>query len=277
MTLVLGYHFLSGIVVVADCRASYADGNVYDNLQKLYQVGDYTVLGFAGPLAGAAQVLEDIRRRRAEPSKRSTAVHADELERWIRGRYRRVAEKDRRNLSFLVASVAPWKARRFQLRTRIALPDIPDLSCFCLRPSRSRPGELVRDQWNDIKILGVREELHREIRGTLLDTFPDCFLRPRGEAIFRGTRALMRALAERDPAVGGLMQCAVLDANGVGWPDYDFGDIALQSREGRYVQVDKRTGQAVELLAVWEWLARRDFGPGSGESVRFTIPPAART
>src|SRR6266536_3621701 len=101
VTVVAAMHHLSGITIIADSRVSFGENRpVHDGLQKLYQVGDKIVLGFAGPLAGAHFVIEAIRENRKRSSNRAVNASIQDVERWIRRAYRDITlPKDRHNLS----------------------------------------------------------------------------------------------------------------------------------------------------------------------------------
>lgn len=60
MTAVIGFNWLTEVVMVADSRVSWANGRYQDNLRKLYILGDgkkSVAVGFSGNLQGANRVL----------------------------------------------------------------------------------------------------------------------------------------------------------------------------------------------------------------------------
>ena len=64
MTVVIACKFWKALAVIADCRVCYQPPylEVDDYLQKLYQIGDRLVIGFAGPLEGAHRVMDLVRK-----------------------------------------------------------------------------------------------------------------------------------------------------------------------------------------------------------------------
>lgn len=276
MTVVLTNHFLSGVAIIADCRVSYGTGfPVHDGLQKLYPIGKHTVLGFSGPLAGACQVIEAIRKHRSRQSERVAAAILLDVERWIRHAYRNIRSAgERKNLSFLLASVEPNKVTRFApgIKAKFNLPDIPRCKTFALVPSPGDPSELVKQQRYNVKVIGVKEDAVGPIRVALTDRFVNQFHSPRGEEVIRGSLEALRIARDNHPeTVGGLFQCAILDAEGVGWADYEVGEIALKTEAGRYVQHNKITGEKKPLLTVWEWRERHGFCQPPGASDVFDL------
>jgi 20S proteasome alpha/beta subunit len=71
MTIVMAYRTWKSVAVIADCRVSYNPPyeDVDDYLQKLYQIGTRLVIGFAGPLQGAYQIMELVRANARSYSK----------------------------------------------------------------------------------------------------------------------------------------------------------------------------------------------------------------
>lgn len=172
MTVVVACWYLKTLVVVADCRVSYTCvDTVDDNLQKLYQIGDRLVLGFAGPLAGAYRVLKRVRANMAQYSKRLVAVSLQtDVERWIRYEYERISNPaDRRDLSFLLASVELRREKRSRWRTPEGkeqpkpgwFPCLPEFRVLTLVPSQSRPDDLVREEKAGFKVIGIRSKEER--------------------------------------------------------------------------------------------------------------------
>jgi 20S proteasome alpha/beta subunit len=106
MTVVVACRFLKTATIFADCRVSYANSqakDVDDNLQKIYQIGDKMVIGFSGPLSGAFQVMEVLRKNLKTYSKPPVASNLQrDVERWIRYEYQQIKEEERKNLSFIL-------------------------------------------------------------------------------------------------------------------------------------------------------------------------------
>ena len=265
MTVVVACWFLKSVAVIADCRVSYVPtGVVDDNLQKIYQIGERAVLGFSGPLPGAYQVVELVRRNMRGYSKRPVASNLRmDVERWIRYEYRKIRPpENRKNLGFLLATVEPRRKARSRWVTPEGkerpeprgFPWRPEFHMLVLKPSQSRPGELVKEEKGLIKILGIRDEEHcSAIEGAVQSLYDMASRYPR-EGARMVANALQSVLMKRQvPWVGGLFQCALLSAKGIEWLGHGFGDVALDFANGRYVQRNTSTGRAVPLRAIWEW------------------------
>jgi len=266
MTLVLVCRFLKTTAVIADCRVSY-DGSqaVDDNLQKLYPIEGKVVLGFAGPLAGAATVMDCIRQNlmRRKPHKSASKLLSD-LERWIRWEYRRIeTPMDRRNLTFLLASVEAGRPVRSTWRSQDGMPkptpswyaDVPEQRTIALRPSQRNPEKLLAQRKGMCKVVGVRHHVRERIEAHINELYGFSLGDPIRQAVAVAQALMGLCMEMHIETVGGLFQIALLGRNGIQWVSYGGGDVALRSEEGRHVQVNHATGVRVPLDSIWEWMA----------------------
>lgn len=267
MTVVIACRFLKSITVIADCRVSYTGKSaVDDNLQKIYPVDERMVIGFSGPLAGAYQVLDAVKKNQQSYSKNPVAVNLMvDVERWIKHTYRLVRPADRKNLSFVLATVEPKRESRSRWRTQNGaekskpswFPFVPELRATVLKPSQSEPTELKRSNSGICGIIGVQTEIQNAIQERVMNMYGFSFKQPKlqAQAILD---ALMLELKEKQiVSVGGLFQCAVLSLNGVEWLSYglpsDLGDVSLTIENGQYIQRDNVSGRVVPLMNIWQW------------------------
>lgn len=273
MTLVLACRFLKSTAVIADCRVSY-DGSqaVDDNLQKLYQIEGKVVLGFTGPLAGAARVMDRIRRNSARHKRRKSASKLlSDLERWIRWEYRRIENPmDRKNLSFLLASVEPgrrvrstWRSQDGALRpTPSWYARVPEQRTLVLRPSTREPEKLVPERTGMCKVLGVGQHARDQIEAQIRELYGFSFRHPGTQGVVVAQALMGLCMKMRIGTVGGLFQVAVLGQDGIQWFSYGGSEVALRVENGGYVQVNNATGARVPLANIWDWMAGRS-SPGS--------------
>ena len=64
MTWVIGASSVFGVgMLVSDVRVSFPDGQSRDMLRKLYPLGPYIGLGFAGSVAASFAILNEVRPR----------------------------------------------------------------------------------------------------------------------------------------------------------------------------------------------------------------------
>ncbi len=272
MTVVIACRFVKHIAVFADCRVSYEHTNsVDDNLQKIYQIGKRMVLGFSGPLQGAYRVMQAVRRNAGAYSKRPVASNLQtDVERWIRHEYREIEQPEhRKGLSFMLVTVEPRREARSTHKRRLSdgteieipkpkcFPSAPELSTLVLKPSQSRPGELVKEGKGLFKIIGVQDEVRNAIQRTLEGSYGFAFKQPTLQAQAVVDWLMVTLMESGVIEVGGLFQCALLGANGIQWLRYGlpshYGEVALDMVEGRYVQRDSVTGRTVPLRTIWEW------------------------
>jgi hypothetical protein len=274
MTIVIAYRFLTHIAVFADCRVSYeSTGAVDDNLQKIYQVGERMVLGFAGPVLGAHQVMSRIRENLSKTYPRRRRPVADNLmkdvERWIQHEYQEIRQPEaRENLSFILASLEPSREARSRCvspdGTEIPkpkwIPSGPELRTLALKPHRSRPSELYTEEKAHCKIIGIQDDTVRNaVQRRLDENFSSWYKQPLWIQARIAVDCVMITLMESGVSkTGGLLQCAMLGKWGVRWFPYessgDCGNVGLYVENGRFMQRDNVTEETIPLLAVWEWV-----------------------
>jgi len=73
MTVVLGQHFMEGVAVIADCRASlFKSGKTYawrDNTQKIFFLNPEIIIGFAGDIEFAGSMIAFVSHHMASKPK----------------------------------------------------------------------------------------------------------------------------------------------------------------------------------------------------------------
>lgn len=274
MTVLIALRHLSGVTIIADSRVSFGTSQpVHDGLQKLYQVGDKIVFGFTGPLAGAFQVIQEIKKNRNRNSRSAKNTTVRDVERWIRYAYQNISFNDRRGLSFLIARSDNKRLKSFgkHIQAKYGIPDFPETELFTLEPSQKNPAELIKIR-QVISVIGVKPEFKVSIKEVFLDSFTDLLQSPGGQnTINLGINAIKIASSKHPDTIGGLFQCAVMDSRGIGWASYDNEDVSLTFEDGRYMQHNKRTGQKIPLLTVWEWGSYYGFKQPPPNATTFEI------
>jgi hypothetical protein len=272
MTVVAAIPFFQYLVVIADSRVSYQDipGEADDILQKLYPIGNKTfgfrvVIGFSGPLRGAYEVLEGVRKKARSYSKPAVAANLlKDIVRWIQFDYRRVQPENRKGLSFLLAAVEP--SRDKSVKKPDWIPFIPSFSSLTLKPSDTEPAKLVIESRNIIKAIGVSDEEFRdELKDKMQKYFGLQYKYPEigMQMVVDDLMLYFMQRQDKHNKVGGLFQCANLSAEGVKWLSYgSIGDIVMKFENGGYVQQNKITGKTVPLMTISEW-GKHQPSPGS--------------
>jgi len=287
MTVVIACRFLNSIILIADCRVSYSgQDTVDDNLQKLYPLDEKIVIGFSGPLVGAHQILEAVKRNRKAYQKRATAANLlSDVERWIRHEYRMIKEpKDRKDLSFILASDDPKREMRSIWHTQDGreiskpqwFPFVPELREIKLYPSTSKPENLHKEEKGMCKIIGVNDDDQKAIEKRLMDLFGFEFKQPKLQALVIVNTLMYDLMERRIITVGGLFQCAVLSDMGIEWLSYslpsDYGNVSLEIVNGQYIQRDNITGKVVPLMTIWQWQKEWQKNPHPGRFGTFEDP-----
>lgn len=270
MTIVLAYPFLREIGIIADCRVSYPFPQEPDDcLQKLYQIHNRLVIGFAGPLNGAFKVLEHVRINALKYPRRLSALKLQaDVERWIRYAYKELNQADRLNLSFLLAAIEPrrekpskWYHDGVEIPKPRWFPYVPDSRIVALKPSNQNPSDLVKEE-KGMKIIGIAQESSAEIERQANRLFGFSLNQPQLRM-----QALMFYLkyhltSRQFNTVGGLLQSALLGERGIIWVGYAGPTVILEEHHGRFVQRDTVSGRTLPLMTIWEWAALKP-SPGS--------------
>jgi hypothetical protein len=290
MTVVIAFRFLQHVAVFADCRVSYGDSSeVDDNLQKLYQIDKRMVLGFSGPLEGAYQVIQAVKRNIRPEGRRLVASNLQmDVERWIRHEYQQIKQPDRKGLSFLIATVEPLRRERptykrgcpdgadIEISEPKWVPRAPELSVLVLKPSRSKPHKLVRRQGRKFMTIGVGREAREAIQRELERLYGFALKLRHVQAEVAVNSVMATLMKQQIDTVGGLFPGALLSADGINWIRYHSpsaeGDVTLAIEDGHYVQIDNRTGRRVPLKTIWEWFEERSSAPPRGSSGVFEDP-----
>jgi hypothetical protein len=223
------------------------------------------VIGFSGPLSGAYEVLEGVRKQAKSYSKRGVAANLlKDIVRWIQFNYRQVKPENRKGLSFLLAAVEPSRDKSISKPDWI--PFIPTFSSLTLRPSDAEPAKLVVESKNIIKTIGVHdEEFLNALEDKTQKYFDIQFKYPEigMQLVIDDLMLYFMQRQDKHNKVGGLFQCANLSVEGVKWLSYgSIGDIVMKFKNNRYIQQNKITGKTVPLMTIREW-GKYQPSPGS--------------
>jgi len=272
MTIVVAYKAWKAVAVIADCRVSYESPyeEVDDCLQKLYQIHDRLVMGFAGPLQGAYEVMRLVRENTRNYPRHPTAHNLQlDVERWVRYKYRGLNADERQNLGFLIATIEPRREKRsiwYRNGKEVPkpgwFPRVPEWKTIALRPSEKKPGELIKEESGFIKTIGIAGEDRQVVEQVVQKLYGFAFKQP--ELQMQAVMGTLKyeLMRRRVRAVGGLFQCALLSERGIQWLGYACGDVTLKLVQGRFVQHNMVTGETLPLMAIWEWAELRPL-PGS--------------
>ncbi len=218
MTVVVACHYLKTAVVVADCRVSYGKGAncVDDNLLKLYPFSN-VILGFAGPLKGANEVVGAVRENYRNYSKPKIASNLiSDMERWIKHAYRDIDLADRKNLQFILAAVEPNREPRAVWRNKngeeISKPEWasnrPEIKIISLKPPQSNSEKLIttRSGHGLCHIIGVGTEIRDKIARWAGETLNFSAQSPKQQARVLADGLMAILMKEKVETVGGLFQ-----------------------------------------------------------------------
>jgi hypothetical protein len=299
MTVIAGVSLFNGVMLASDCRVTVKRPGwrtvARDEAQKIFPLTATSVIGFAGDVATASALIEDLfrqirRGRRIDP----VSLH-HWLPRFFRSSYSALSKKKRAGrVDFMVGSVVPGRLnvidrqKAADLLKVIALGSssiqrgfLPDVLMHVLMTD---PGHAMVPIPNSIAgllctlssprfqpqyirplefaAIGSGQHATIEMRRTadwLLAGVPgNDFIE--SQAL---TSAVSQFVAERQiQDVGGMYPCVKIDQRGpvcLGarhrYPLYEVS-LTVDPKNGRWIQENHTTGKKIELLYPWEILRR---------------------
>ena len=107
MTAIIAINFHYKVIVVADCRVTWTGQNSkrkQDNIQKLYPIDKFGILGFSGDLVPAKAVMTAIRDRlNAAPVGYIGVALAEVISKVSREEYSKLGVEDKGELQLMLA------------------------------------------------------------------------------------------------------------------------------------------------------------------------------
>jgi hypothetical protein len=185
-------------------------------------------------------------------------------------------------LSFIIATVEPHRETRSKWRTPEGreipkpgwFPYIPELRILALKPSKSKPDELIKYEKGPCQIIGIQDpETQNAIRERLDRLFSFASKYPKLQARVVADALTIICMERQIRTVGGLFQAVLLSVSGVKWPTYSSpgnqGSVALDIANGKYIQRDNITRREVPLKPIWEWWQEWQTTPSLPSSIVF--------
>jgi hypothetical protein len=130
--------------------------------------------------------------------------------------------------------------------------DPPEMKIIELRPSRSKPEELVKEEKGMCTIIGVAEDVQNAIQSQIQQFFGFAFKQPRFQVQAIAEVLTVTLMEKQVSKVGGLFQVALLGAHGIEWLAYGDNQVVMNIIDGRYVQ-QTTNGRTIPVKPIWEW------------------------
>lgn len=277
MTVVLGQHFMEGVAVMADCRASISkSGKVTpwrDNTQKVFFLNPEIVLGFAGDIGFAGSIISFVSHHmETKPEFGQPHVFSKKAPSVFKYAYKKLCEQtgSKPSVAFIIAGndlsrkqkvvdkdgkFAGYVSITEKIVFKMSAPDfLPEFA------SIAKPNVIIGSGTPGL------EEIEK-------DLFSLQFNVNGGDVTFGAVisdHALRENIKKKGiDTVGGLSQIAVIDNKGPRFIPYQgkreaFSDgeldVEMIIRNGRFVQRDLVTGKEVELLFPPEVVSITDQG-----------------
>ena len=246
MTMVVGCHFPEGIVLIADSRASWIEGEespdtVYqDILQKILPLAEGIVIGFAGDVKCALAVMSHIHERvRSTTKLRNIRILGTELSRHAKNYYRQYCVKlrQRPRIELLLAGLDNKKKEVY-----LWIYESPIFS----------PKEVK----SNFAIIGSGALIEQSLnqKWATLFTHQPGNLKAKADWLFPELRQQLEEQSIMN--VGGLFQILLIDETGVRPltygsvtldPDQFSENYEMRIKRGVWEQVNITTGDSVKL------------------------------
>jgi len=266
MTAILAIDGFYQIMVVADCRVTWltTPPKLQDNLQKVYPLGPTGVIGFAGGVAAAKAIFNDVRKETSSRSLPSTARDiVNDIAAWARTRYSQLSQRDKIDLELMyvasdygrVTLVTSNVTFAKNILVKFVSPNFEpafQTDFVALGYAKQYPADVIRKNMEGMLSLGLDPVGQKMLIGSSIGVY--------GEGL---------AKIAGDP-VGGLFCIGIVSARGVGWSSYSIGDqVKLEIENGTFVQYDLKDGRRIPLKTIWDFDARR---PDAGNLAFKTRP-----
>jgi len=268
MTVVVGFNWLSEMVMIADTRVSWPHGTLppQDNLIKLYTFRDHqgkaAVLGFSGKICAAKAVLVYLKQRVFPNYGRPfiMATLKDNLQGWIeRVVTTKLTPEARAELKFVLCGAEPSRhppvARNGKV---VGFLSVPELHLYRYVIAKNS-GRVMVSRNCGFAIIGSGQQLEKEIHQKVNQTIRFGFASPQlhwaRAALISDVIALMFRDRPSDK-VGGPFQTIRVTANGISehytWPPVGgSANVQVQRVGGRLTIRNRESGETYDLYPIW--------------------------
>ena len=253
MTMVIGCHFPEGVVLLADSRASWVEGEksqdtIYqDTLQKILPLAEGMVIGFAGDVACALAVMSHVHENvSTTPKLRNIRILGTELGRYATNFYEQYCSRLTRKppIELILAGIDHKTKEAY-----IWVYNHPNFS--------------PKNVKNYFAILGSGASIEQ----SLIQRWPELFahqpgnLKAKADWLFPELELQLQKQGITN--IGGLFQILMIDATGVRPltygsisldPDQYSENYEMKIERGVWEQVDITTGESVKLKKPYEVL-----------------------
>jgi hypothetical protein len=268
MTVVVGFNWLSEVVMISDTRVSWPD-NRYpprDALKKLYAVGDAdksAILGFSGNLQDAREVIVFLMQEKLKNYKRSFVISQfkEELRRWIEEvTITRLKPGVRTNLQFMLCGIEPSRHPPIVSNGQVT-GHTPFVEAHIYKYTIGKTGKVtVNVKPTSFDIIGVGQEQEEVIFERVQQAFKFGHRSPNlqwARAFVMGDIIASLFEVNRSTTVGGLFQVVRITPNGLEpqfvWPPSSKAqDMEVLNDGAKVVVRNPTSGESYTLYPVWD-------------------------
>jgi len=288
MTVCIGVILEEGILLATDSRGTWelpnGEKRYKDNLQKLFALNPYTLVGIAGDVQLAIETLKcsDITKKTREEAYSTVDELKGALIATIKESYINICKKynRKRPVEFMVGAVNPHQRKMingkefFEFCKRKKSGSFPGHFVESLK--RSKNGyfpwgnapdstlfylRLPENHLKECRYIGVlaagsgsfiESDLNKQDR---IDMFRYWTMNTDMGNLWVLLTDLGKEISQREVTVGGLLQVGVMSSRGVLFQQYEHneldgsgGGFAMVIESGRWVQKNLKTGQTIKIM-----------------------------
>jgi hypothetical protein len=248
MTAVLAINFIYHILVISDCRVTWSGSStkLQDNLQKVYPLGPTGVIGFAGNVSIAQEIIKYIQTmapKKDLPLSVKDIVY--DISEWAKMVYSNKKPNPTNYVELMYVAVDYGDVSLIAQNVSIAKNILVKMVSPFFKPIFN----------NDVVQLGYAIKYPLEHIIFNRDNLLNLGLEPKGR-LFQAAIAVnsfgeeLTKLGEN--TVGGMFSVGLCDLNGIHWVPYG-NDRELKIEDGRFIQYDHVNNRRVPLKTIIEF------------------------
>lgn len=284
MTVIYGQHFIDGIVMIADSRASKINAdNTYDpwrdNTQKIFHLGEHLFISFCGDIGVAGSIIAFLLEQiNLKPNLGNPFVFFDKGPKLIKYAHKCLSAQANRKIDvgFIIGGIDFNRPQPIKDKDGKITGHMPffDKKLFKISSPDFQPVEsdVIK---HPILILGSGASVIDKLEEDLKSLYKFGGINDLNGLWGRASVAsgsLKEGIEKLGiDSVGGLFQIVMIGPNGSGFLPYKSRspqnkdpiklDLEMTIKNGRWVQIDLNTGKEIEILHPLEVVKIEDNSP----------------
>lgn len=268
MTVIVGFSWLSEMVMIADTRVSWPNSTrpPHDILRKLYKIGDTrksVVLGFSGDLSAAKTIITYLKDRKFKHLRRRFVIarFKDDLRTWIeQAATHNLSPELRDKVRFMLCGVEPSRHPPIHRDGRVVgVLNVPECHLYVYTIGKNSGHVMVSERRN-FAVIGSGQDLENEIREKMKELIHFGFDQPNlhWARVFILSDIVASLFKERQSdTVGGPFQTIRLTKDGLQefylWPPgVEDKNVEVQQDKRQTTIFNSALNEQYSLYPIWE-------------------------